>query len=201
MSANLVRDWVRGWFDADAVLLYIRIFHAIPEREHIYAALRTRKEEEGRRERNIRRSRAMAKEAEEASHHLTWRDFHIMLGFQPDAALVHDRGQMHLDSFFIGKPNKYDLEREMSCWSMGNCVRCGNSAPTFRDCSICFDLAPKRNAKEARWMALNCSVELEEGSIYKSKHIRTLYEPWVCRPCRGKPPLGTYYLTTNRWAW
>ncbi|KAJ8666170.1 hypothetical protein QAD02_007832 [Eretmocerus hayati] len=111
MSDNLVRDWVRGRFDADAVLLYIRIFHAIPEREHIHAALRTREEEEERREKNIRRNRAMAKEAEEANHHLTWKDFHIMLSFQPDVALVHDRGQMHLDPFFIGKPNEYDLEK------------------------------------------------------------------------------------------
>ncbi|KAJ8666701.1 hypothetical protein QAD02_008363 [Eretmocerus hayati] len=202
MSDNLTRDWVRGRFDADAVILHVRLFHAMPEREYIYAALKGRKETEERREKNIRQNRVVARNADESNHHLTWKDVNLSPNLRYDLERAHDYGQMHLNLFFTTVPGEFELEREMSCWSMGNCACCGNSAPIFRDCAICFDRAPRIDAKEARWMALNCSIELYNyESIYKSKHVRDLHEPWTCRPCRGKPPLGIYYPTTNRWAW
>ncbi|KAJ8682222.1 hypothetical protein QAD02_018014 [Eretmocerus hayati] len=103
------------------------------------------------------------------------QDKDTMLGFQPDIALVHDHGQMHLDLFFLGKPNEYDLEREMSCWSMENCVRCGNSAPIFRDCLMCFDLAPRRDAKELADLTQEETVQrLREDKQAQEQHLQFL---------------------------
>ncbi|KAJ8677954.1 hypothetical protein QAD02_013741 [Eretmocerus hayati] len=203
LSDNLVREGVMpGKFDADVVLPYLRLIHRSPQRESFYSGLRDHMERSRQMERDINRERETNRLRDEINHHITWK---FIIHHRPDICrnmvLAHNYGQLYLNTLFI-IPDEFQLEREMNCWSMGNCARCGNSAPVFRDCLICFDRAPKRDPKEAYWRALECFVEeYHTDSVYRSKHDKDLHEPWICRPCRGEPPLGTRYPSMNRWAW